>query len=114
MELEVEEHGQADLLYGADPGGAVGTEELEPELHAADVMVDLLRQTACAVEVGCVERNEDTVRHQIVSDAAGVVTTVAGGGGVSGTTASLIERVLANARSAVESRWRSRQRTTCW
>ena len=63
VELEIEEDRQAELRHFPDAVAAVGGEELESELEAADVVAHPPGDGLGALQIRCVDGNEDRAFH---------------------------------------------------
>ncbi len=115
VQLEVEEDRQPDMGEFVHTVMAVGAEEFEPELQAADVRLDLLRQRLGRFQLRDVEREIDRIAQGCSrssgpasgsgcsgATAGSAAGSAGGGGGATGVTAAV--------RAAVSSepmrRWR--------
>ena len=63
VELEVEEHRQAEIGHFANAVATVGGEEFKPELDPADMMANAQRDRLGAIEIGRIQRDIDPARH---------------------------------------------------
>src|SRR5690606_27664299 len=98
VQLEVEEDRQADVRDLVHTMVAVRAEELEPELEAADMRLDLFGQRPRCVELRQVERQVDRIGH-----GAGITFSVGAGFASKGPLAAGVggAGAIAEARAAL-------------
>src|SRR5690606_11732398 len=98
VQLEVEEDRQADVRDLVHTMVAVRAEELEPELEAADMRLDLFGQRPRRVELRQVERQVDRIGH-----GAGITFSVGAGFASKGSLAAGVggAGAIAEARAAL-------------